>query len=329
MTTAAAFVLGVDGGGTKTVALVADQTGTILSGARGSGSSLYDHADAIATISNVSRQAIQGAGIGEDQIAAATFSLSGADWPADFAFAHNALAAEFNFPVEVINDAVGALQAHIADGPGVVVVCGTGSTTCARNAQGEVWFSGFWQLTPGGVDLGAAALRAICAAELGIGPQTAMREAALGRFALGSVEQLLNRFTAREQGATTGELASLLLDAAEDGDSAARAITANHGSGLGDMVLAALSRVRVSGGRLPLALTGGVFRHPSPLLADAVTDRVKSRFPDVDLVAATTEPVLGAVFGALVQAGVRPDAAIRQRARATIPPSGLFSTAVS
>ena len=169
MTTATRFVLGVDGGGTKTVALVADQTGAILSGARCAGSSLYDHADAIATISNVSRQAIQRAGLGEAQIAAATFSLSGADWPADFVFAQIALAAEFNFPLEVINDAVGALHAHITDGPGCVVVCGTGSTTCARNAQGVVWFSGFWQLTPGGVELGAAALRAICAAELGIG----------------------------------------------------------------------------------------------------------------------------------------------------------------
>ena len=94
------------------------------------------------------------------------------------------------------------------------------------------------------------------------------------------------------------------------------------------MVLAAFSRVGVVGGRLPLALTGGVFRHPSPLLAEAVIVRVKSRFPDVDLVAATTEPVLGAVFGALVQAGVTPDAAIRQRAMATIPPAGLFDTAV-
>jgi hypothetical protein len=55
------------------------------------------------------------------------------------------------------------------------------------------------------------------------------------------------------------------------------------------------------GAPFPLVLTGGVFRHSSPLLRQAILGRV----PDAVPVYPTVEPVVGAVLLAADRAGVR------------------------
>ena len=73
-------------------------------------------------------------------------------------------------------------------------------------------------------------------------------------------------------------------------------------------------------------LAGGVLRHPSPLLTDALIARVQTAAPGAHPVKARFEPAVGALFLALEAAGVVVDDALLARLVPTLPPPLLFAT---
>src|SRR5262245_8740925 len=138
------FVLGVDGGNTKTIALVARSDGVIVGAGRSGCGDIYRYGDAaaVAEITQAASTALKAAGIQAGDLAAGTFSLAGADWLEDFETIHAAMMQhQLGKSIIVVNDAVGALRAGSPDGTGVAVVCGTGAGTASRNANGQVWHS--------------------------------------------------------------------------------------------------------------------------------------------------------------------------------------------
>jgi N-acetylglucosamine kinase-like BadF-type ATPase len=329
-----AYVLGVDGGNTKTIALVARLGGEIVGAGRGGPGDIYNPASG-ADLPNVRaavRQALDAAGLSIGELAGAALSMAGADWPEDFEhIAGIARGHGLGCPLEVFNDAIGALRAGSPDGTGLVVACGTAAAVGARTAEGRVWHTSFWQGVGGGDDLGRQALSAIYRAELGIDPPTALSDAILARTGAPSVEELLHRRTARghapeERGPGVGALARVLLDVAERGDATARAIVCGHGAALGDYALAAARRAGLPQSPFPLVLAGGVLRHPSRLLSDALTERVRAAYPAVEPVNSRFEPAIGALFLALEAAGAPVGPELIARMEPTLPSHALFET---
>ncbi len=330
------YVLGVDGGTTKTIALVARSDGAVVGAGRAGGSNIYAAPLATAverSLANIEAAvaiALNQAGVAAGGQEAAVFSLSGADWPEDFALLEAALTERgYGRRVTVVNDAVGGLWADAPDGPVVAVVCGTGAATAARAADGRLWHSSFWQVAGGGgaQALERTALRAIVRAELGLAPPTALTARALARFDLPSVEALLHQRTARASTALdqSDGLARVLLDTAAAGDSTACRLVRRHGRGLGDLAVAAARRVGI-GGTFRVVLSGGVVRHPAPLLVAARAARVRRDAPDAWVVLGRREPVAGAVLLALRTAEAPVTAATLATLDRTLPPTALFAT---
>src|SRR5947209_15677230 len=172
-------VLAVDGGNTKTIALVAAVDGTILGGGRGGCGDIYNAGagtnwsdSATAAIANIEYAvmgALQAAQVKASELVTAVFNMAGADWPEDFALLQTAMEARgFGRTILVQNDALGVLHAGSSDNTGVSVVCGTGAATGARGPDGRVWHSSFWQdETQGSYQLSQKALYAVCRSELG------------------------------------------------------------------------------------------------------------------------------------------------------------------
>ena len=327
------YVLGVDGGNTKTIALVARLDGTIVGAGRGGCGDIYGARSATGALTAVEGAidaALGAPGISRAALRVGCFSMAGADWPEDFAFLHAAfLQRGLGRQVIVVNDAIGALRAGSPDGTGVVVVCGTGAAIGARAADGRLWHSSFWQEPQGGRELGFKTLRAVYRAELGIDPPTMLTARVLAFFGQPSVEALLHRFTARE-GTPPGEvsgLARVLLDTAQEGDATARRIVRCHGAALGDYALAAARRVGIEATPFTLVLAGGVLRHPSRLLRNAIVARVRRTAPGVRPVMSRYEPAVGALFLALEAAGVPIDQHLLARLVPTLPPPSLYATA--
>ena len=163
--------LGVDGGNTKTIALVCGGDGRIAGHARTGNSDVYSAVPGtpIEEIVRGATAAIAEAGGGE--VACAYFSLAGADWPVDIAWYEEELAR--HIPARrtiVVNDAIGAIRCGPADGVGCSFVCGTGTALGARAADGRHWHVNWLAAPYFTIDLTRATLDAAVRSELGLMP---------------------------------------------------------------------------------------------------------------------------------------------------------------
>jgi N-acetylglucosamine kinase-like BadF-type ATPase len=303
-------VLAVDGGNTKTLAVVASAGDGVLGTGRAGCGDIYGASSpgaALEEIAAATGAALAAAGVTAGSLAAATFGLAGADWPEDFVLLERELPARLGLSDSplVVNDALGALRSGAPDWQGVAVVAGTFNAVGARRAGGGVFHIGFWPDGAGGRDLGNEGLRAVYRAALDIGPATVLTERALALYGVGDPIALLHEFT-RRGGLETREkdrLAPVVLDAADDGDGVARAIVAEKGRVLGRQGRACAEQLGLPLEGARVVLAGGVFGHPTDRLADAVM----AELPGAVAVRQPAPPIAGALMLAFDRLGLDPD----------------------
>jgi N-acetylglucosamine kinase-like BadF-type ATPase len=294
------LLLGVDGGNTKTVALLADARGTLLARAVGGCTDIYGAASlnaALSELERVVRECSRSAGARGDRIRHGVFCLAGADWPEDLElitkFVHSRRLAS---RARVYNDAFGALRAGTEDFVGVSIVCGTGGATGARAEDGTMWHSSWWQDPQGARQLGRLALRAVYHSHLGIEPRTSMTEPMLRAYSAGQVEGLLHAATARGHPPfSTEPAARVLTGAAEAGDELATRLLHSHGIQLAAIALVAARQVGLSPGRFPIVMSGSVL-HASSVLRRAVVEGLVAAVPASLVRLATRSPATGALL---------------------------------
>jgi N-acetylglucosamine kinase-like BadF-type ATPase len=322
------LLLGVDGGSTKTVAIVADAAGQVLGAGRSGSSDIHAVAEpdvAIDRVADAARQALETAGLEGGDLAQGAFGLCGADWPEDMALYRDGLTARLGLrrtPI-VVNDAMGALRVGTPDGVGVSLVIGTGGAIGARGPTGAAWYSGMRLEASGAVHLGKLAYARLIRGTYGGGPVPGFQEAALATHGVESVEALVKAITARGSG--TGErgiarLAPVILEAGHLGDPMARAAIEEHAAMLAGYVRAAAIRVGFPDpAEATLVVTGGVLRHRC---TDLLTGIV-SRWGGQHLVRPDAEPVYGVVLLAADEMGARTDP---DSLRASGPGEAFFGT---
>lgn len=326
------LVLGIDAGNSKTVALVATSGGEIVGAARSGPGDISNPETgvegALNEIAGAAEAALRSAGAAPERLGGRAFALAGADWPEDTALLRERLGAHpWGRDALIVNDALGALRAGTADGFGVVSVCGTYATSAARSADGRSWHAGFWQDTGGGFALAHEAIRTAIRSDLGIAGPTALVPAALAFFGRDSVEGVLHALTRRGSEWRQRDIARFapaVLAAAAAGDPAAGAIVRRQGDTLGSYALAAARRVGLGPGPFPLILAGGVFRHPSRLLAEALEARVRRVVPGVRAEPGRFEPALGALLLALESQGILVTEGLLEQLSHSAPPADLF-----
>src|SRR5688500_4090795 len=129
-------VLGIDAGGTKTVCLLADESGVIVSEGRGSGANLQSSGEL--EVEKVLHEVMEKA-IGDrlDRPAAICLGIAGVDRHDDAGTVMGIMRRiSPGSRVLVVNDALIALEAGAPGAPGIVVIAGTGSIAYGRNASG-------------------------------------------------------------------------------------------------------------------------------------------------------------------------------------------------
>lgn len=321
------LLLGVDGGNTKCVALVARRDGTIVGAGRAGCADIYSARTpqaAAAEIESAISGALAAAGASVDDVEAAAFSLAGADWPEDFDLLRTELSRRLSYvrQLVVVNDALGALRAGTKDGVGLAVVCGTGGCVGARSSDERVWHSSWWALHTGGWAIGSAALDAVYRAQLAIGPETALTEAALEVFDASTVEEILHSFTHRggRHAFEASVFAPAVLREAARGDDVAHRVVVEQGRLLGSIAAAGARLVGLSG-QYPLVLLGGVLRGEG---ADLLRAEIRSCVPGGVPVQTRFEPVAGALLMAFDSVGVAAD---EERLHETFPGAELFTSA--
>lgn len=135
------YVLGLDGGGTKTVLALADRTGHVVFHARGAGIGPLENSQWQETL----RALMQRAADYASRIAYASLGMpSYGEMPAVSAAQDAAAAAVSSFPHCVLNDVHTAFEGAFTGRAGVLLLAGTGSMVWAEDASGRQIRVGGW-----------------------------------------------------------------------------------------------------------------------------------------------------------------------------------------
>ncbi len=261
MTQLVDILIGIDGGGSKTTALIADRDGAIL-GRGTSGPSNYLVIGAEAAYAALDAAVEAAAGGRPLRPAALCLGMAGAARPADQAVIQAWVDARYpGAPVVITHDARLALAAGTPDGWGIAVLCGTGSMVYGENQHGQVARADGWGYLLGddgsGYTIGRAALRAVARAADGRGPQTALTETILEHWSLAQPQDLIGHVYKSAQRTDIAALAALVQAVTLQGDAVADAILQDAGRELAISVEAVARRLALTGA-IPCALTGSV-----------------------------------------------------------------------
>jgi N-acetylglucosamine kinase-like BadF-type ATPase len=298
-----AFVIGVDGGGTKTQVLIGDAEGRVLGrGAAGSSNVQTVGVEATyAALDAAVAAALDEAGLG-GKPRALCLGMAGAGRAADRAVIERWASARYpGVPARVTHDAALVLAAGTPAGWGIAVLCGTGSLVYGVDPSGAAARAGGWGYLLGdegsGYALGRAALRAVARAADGRGPSTSLTDAVLAHWSLSAPEALIAHvYRPPLSRAAIAELAPLVVAEAEAGDGVASALVQEAGRALAVAVWAVAARLSFPV-PIPCALAGSVIvraRSIRRALLNAVSSRL-SLAP----VASVEEPARGALQLAL------------------------------
>ena len=139
------YYLGIDGGGTKTTCVVGNESQLLATATAGPSNIVrVGEVQARESLHQSVRQACAAAGIAPAQVAHTCVGGSGAARPEFAAIVRRALAEILPTPIEVVGDMQIALEAAFDEGPGVIVIAGTGSIAYGRDRQGNTARAGGW-----------------------------------------------------------------------------------------------------------------------------------------------------------------------------------------
>jgi N-acetylglucosamine kinase-like BadF-type ATPase len=272
------YSLGFDGGGTKTECVVLGADGNIIGEGRGGPSNAlrcgFD--TAFRSLSEAADEALKSAGLHRHSVSGVCAGLAGAGRRNVVHRVLVFLSQEFpNAFAHVTTDYEVALETAVGAGPGVVLIAGTGSAAYGRNAAGETARAGGygpWVGDEGSAfEIGRRALAAVARARDQSGPITLLTEMIAAALECGDWDELTQQ-TMKNPDEIFPALFSVVAEAADAEDSAAKEILFTSAIGLGNLAMIVVRRLGMKDQEFPLVKCGGVFGHSR--LLDALLDSI-------------------------------------------------------
>lgn len=305
------YFLGIDGGGTKTHALVADQSGNAVgfaSAGTGNWESIgYDGTTHV--LRDVTIRSLEMAGIGIDQVAGAGLGMAGYDWPSQKQPHLEAIAAAgINLPIQLVNDAVLGIPAGSQGGWGISVVSGTGCNCrgLSRDHRREgrvVGGASHWSgEAAGGYDILFRALRAVTFEWTRRGPATALTAAFLKCTGAKDLDDLV-------EGAYVGRIAFdqamilMIFEIARQGDPQAMEVMRWAGQELGGMAVGVINQLDLAQESFDVVLIGSIF-DGHLLIQESLGETIRQVAPGARPVRLKVPPVVGAVLLGMEAGGI-------------------------
>lgn len=260
------LVLGVDGGGTKTRAVVMNGRQVVLGeGVAGPSNPLrVGVADAALSVREATERACAAAGVRRVDILAAEIGLAGVKRQDLRERMREALSSLGIGALEIVTDAEIALYGATGGRPGLVIIAGTGSNCCGVNARGRRACAGGWGPVAGDEGSGSwiarRALQAVAKATDGRGPRTPLVEAACEYFNVATPEDLAQAIYAPHM--TNQRIAGFgrrVIEAARRRDAVARSLVAEAGRELAQAALAVIGKLKMERDEFTVGYVGGVF----------------------------------------------------------------------
>ncbi len=306
-----AIVLGLDGGATKSVSMVADTSGNILCRIE-SGPSNYQNIGkekAKESITKAINNAIKTSKVEADEIDLACFGLAGMDSEKNYEVLYNII-RDINIFREVLllNDAEIGLAGATGCQSGIVVNAGTGAVAFGVNDSGEKRRAGGWGCLIGdegsAYDVSRKALMAAAKAYDGRGRPTILLPMIIETLELNKFENIIELLYLKGMSTKAmASLAPLVFEAAQKGDIVSRDILEYAGKELGLSTLPVAKSLGLDEGQYPIVPIGSMFKPGFPLY-ESFVEVIKQNLPDSIITKPRFEPVVGAILLALKHFGI-------------------------
>ena len=304
------YFLGVDAGGTKTHALIADENGEAVGfSLTGPGSWESVGYDGLTrNLLDITTQALGMAGITISQITGAGMGLAGYDWPSQRQAHLDAIQPlRLDCPLEIVNDSTLGILAGTGEGWGLSVVSGTGCNCrgWSRNHQREgrvVGGGSHWSgEAAGSFDILSRAMRAVTFEWVKRGPSTALTPAFLQHTGAKDLDDLV-------EGVYLGRydfspaMTLLVFEIARLGDRQALEVIRWAGRELGLMAVSVINQLDLQSEVFDVVLIGSLYAG-HPLMTASMRTTIHRIAPGARLVRLTAPPVVGGVILGMQAAG--------------------------
>lgn len=293
------YFLGIDGGGTKTTCALGDATNLLATATSGPSNIVrVGEAQARVSLQACVIQVCAAGGITPEDVNRTCFGGAGAARPEVAQTVREILGEVLRSPIDVMGDLQIALDTAFHERPGVVVNAGTGSFAYGRNREGKTLRAGGWGFAIGdegsahwiGRSAVAAMLRASDQNESTV--NSVLAQALLRTWQMTSLSDLARAANS----IPPPDFASLFPAVASTQDEIARQVLTGAGRELAQLAGIVIARLFGQTGDepVPVALTGGVFRH-SQFVRDIFYNELRELEPRAQIRLQVVDPVEGAL----------------------------------
>ena len=295
------YVIGMDGGGTKTEVRVADADKNILLSFR-AGAINYNGSEKQAIDSNIRDifQRIIWEGFETGNCAAICIGAAGISNPrVKEQIMEQVTGAGHRCPVSIVGDIETAYAAALENGPGIILIAGTGSICFGKDDIGKTYRMGGYGPIIGdegsGYALAADILSAVVKAQDGRGKPTILTKLVFDYLKIGSLAELIEYlYRPGRNKREIAELSQLIVPAYDQGDETAILILNKCASDLADLAIPMLAKMN---GLSRLAVSGSILIRNKAIFHEFEA-KVKAAFPETTII----EPCHDAAYGAVVLA---------------------------
>lgn len=301
--------IGIDGGGTKTLGVLADETGSIRATCRARASAIVGEPSpaACAVLQSVKASLCKDAGIRPGDITGLGLGLNGVDFPDETLMQHKALSRVLDMAPDrfiLVNDGIVALWGATPSPAAAIVQHGTGFTAAYRSAYGDE--HPFDNLDVGRFyDLRLEALALVARMIDGRAAVSPLKTAVLACLDHPAEKDygeivFLRKYSEPQRAA----ILSAVLRVAETGDPATLSLVERS---IADYVCTAVAAVRKTGYSSPdVVFGGGRLLSAPPWVRDRIADGVLREYPDARIRQPALSPAIGAAIMAAHAAGCPP-----------------------
>jgi glucosamine kinase len=294
------YYLGIDGGGTKTTCAVGDETRLLAKATAGPSNIVrVGEAQTRKSLAQAVREACAACGISPEDVVRTCVGGSGAARPELAAIVRSILAEILPSPVDVVGDMETSLEAAFGDGPGVIVIAGTGSIAYGRDKTGKTLRAGGWGFEIGDEGsahwIGRTAVIALLRSSDLDGEAVLSAPIVKALFKAWGVHSLLDLARAANS-VPAPDFASLFPAIAGSDDNLARQVLGKAGKELAELASIVIRRLFAQDNvpPVPVAMIGGVFRHAAPV-RKAFYNELRNLVPDARVLPEVVDPVEGAL----------------------------------
>ena len=303
------FVIGVDGGGTKTLLKLADMDGNLLAACDGGPSNIYStETDRVEKVlRDLIFCALEKVGAEMCECEAICLGMAGAGREEGVKILEG-MAGRMGFTCKVIitSDVRTALYGGIGSEEGIIVIAGTGSICYGRNNAGESCRAGGWGHRIGdegsGYAIGLKALQSIMRSFDGRERYTALTPAVLGSLKMSSPEELVSYVYRSDTGKKEiSDIAKIVDQVCMSGDAVAVGIQKNAAYELYLCAKSVIEKLHLMNQPAEMAV-GGSLLTKSKFIRDEFCSIMNKQYPLVGISDMKHDAAWGAVLIAFDQA---------------------------